>query len=91
MKGLNAIRSKLWWNAAGTRALKTAAQTAIAGLAAISAGATGVIPWEIDWQAIGGMVGMAALVSLLMSLAGIPEVDESEILAEVEKEFQKGE
>jgi len=89
MKGLNAIRNKVWWNAAGTRAVKTAAQTAIAGLAAISASATGAIPWEIDWSAIGGIVGMAAIVSLLMSLAGIPEVDEAEILFEVEKEFEE--
>lgn len=68
MKGLNCLTSKAWWNAAITRALKTAAQTAVASIT------VGTL-WDIEWYALGGLVLIAALLSLLTSLAGIPEVD----------------
>jgi hypothetical protein len=69
MKGLKCLASKSWWNAAGTRALKTACQAAIAAVAVNTI-------WELDLRSIGGVVILAAVVSLLTSLAGIPEVPE---------------
>ena len=58
-----------WARAAAVRALKTAAQTAVALL---GAGAVDVL--TLDWQALASVSAGAALVSLLTSLAGLPEV-----------------
>lgn len=55
------------------RALKTAAQTAVA---LIGTGAVGFT--DLDWVRIASVSGVAALVSLLTSLAGIPEVSDGE-------------
>ncbi|WP_338070596.1 holin [Bifidobacterium callimiconis] len=60
----------LWARAAGLRAVKTAAQAA---LAVIGTGAVGIL--TVDWANIGSVAVMAAIVSLLTSIAGIPEVD----------------
>jgi hypothetical protein len=62
------MKSKKWWDAAGTRAMKTACQTAVAGIAVNTV-------WELDIKAIAGVVILAAVISLLTSLGGIPEVD----------------
>lgn len=59
-----------WAKAAGIRAGKTFAQTAI-GL--IPAGLTIA---QVDWKVVVGSAALAALVSLLTSVAGIPEVTE---------------
>jgi hypothetical protein len=69
MKGLKCLTSAKWWNAAGTRALKTACQTAVAAIAVNTI-------WELDLHAVIGVVVLAAAVSLLTSLAGIPEAPE---------------
>ena len=58
-----------WLKAAGIRALKTAAQTAVALL---SAGATGML--DIDWLSVGSISLLAAIVSALTSLAGLPQL-----------------
>ena len=59
-----------WIKAVGVRMLKTAAQTAVAMIPlAISI-------TEVDWLSVASCCAMAALVSLLMSLKGLPEVDE---------------
>ncbi|MDR0884729.1 MAG: holin [Oscillospiraceae bacterium] len=71
MKGIKCITNKEWWIAALTRALKTVAQVGLGALA------TDTI-WGVDWKAVGGIVVMAGLLSLLTSLAGIPEINESE-------------
>ncbi|MBN1321408.1 MAG: hypothetical protein JXA87_11295 [Thermoleophilia bacterium] len=63
------ITSKLWWHAAGIRALKTFAQTAIATI-----GAAALIT-DINWIAVVSASALAAVLSLLTSLAGLPEVD----------------
>ncbi len=55
------------------RALKAAAQTAVA---LIGTGAVGFT--DLDWVRIASVSGVAALVSLLTSLAGIPEVSDGE-------------
>lgn len=57
-----------WLKAAGIRAIKTAAQTAIGVI-----GATAVFN-EVDWYVVGGTVLLATITSLLTSLAGLPEV-----------------
>ena len=63
------IFTKHWWRAALIRALKTVAQAAV-GL--IPAAVTIV---EVDWRTVGGCALLAGLVSLLTSLAGLPEVE----------------
>ena len=61
---------KAWFKAAGIRALKTVCQTAIAMIP------VGVSITDIGWYALGGTAILAGLVSLLTSLAGIPECDD---------------
>lgn len=62
-----------WFKAAGIRAVKTFAQTAIAMIPA------GITIEQVDWKVVVGSAALAALVSLLTSVAGIPEVqDETE-------------
>lgn len=62
--------SKKWWKAAGIRALKTVAQTAVS---MITVGATLT---EVDWITVGSVSLVAGILSLLTSLAGLPEVKE---------------
>lgn len=64
------ITSKKWWKAAGIRALKTVAQTAIATIG------TSAIMSEVNWLAVGSASLLAGILSLLTSLAGLPEVEE---------------
>lgn len=64
------IFTKKWWRAALIRALKTVAQAAV-GL--IPAAVTIV---EVDWLTVAGAAALAGAVSLLTSLAGLPEVEE---------------
>lgn len=59
-----------WMKAAGIRALKTVAQTAVALIPAA------VTITEVDWIMVAGTAALAGLVSLLTSLAGLPEVKE---------------
>lgn len=63
--------SVLWWKAAGIRAVKTFAQCAVATISAQAAiGVEGV-----SWLAVGSASLLAAILSLLTSLAGLPEVE----------------
>lgn len=59
---------KLWAKAAGIRAMKTMAQTAVAMLP-VAATIT-----EVDWLAVLGTAALAGVTSLVTSLAGLPEV-----------------
>ena len=59
-----------WIKAAGVRALKTVAQTAVALIGTNAIGIT-----EVDWIGVASGAALAGVVSLLTSLAGIPEVD----------------
>lgn len=61
--------TKAWFKAAGVRAIKTAAQTA--GAIAV----TGTVMSDVDWVMVLSAAALAALLSILTSLAGIPEVD----------------
>lgn len=58
-----------WMKAALIRAIKTVAQTAVGML---SGSAVGVL--EADWVAVASVSAMAGVVSILTSLAGLPEV-----------------
>jgi len=59
---------KEWIRAAGIRALKTVAQTAIATI-----GTSAVIS-EVNWVIVVSASALAGLLSLLTSLAGLPEL-----------------
>lgn len=61
---------KLWCKAAVIRALKTVAQSAVA---LIGTGAVGII--DVNWLTIASVAGLAGVVSILTSIAGLPEVD----------------
>lgn len=61
--------NKNWWKAAGIRAIKTIAQTAIATI-----GTTAVME-SVNWLVVGSASFLAGVLSLLTSLAGLPEVD----------------
>lgn len=58
---------KKWWKAAAIRALKTIAQTAIASIG------TAAVLSEVNWLMVGSASVLAGILSLLTSLAGIPE------------------
>ena len=59
-----------WWKAAGVRAVKTVAQTAIATI-----GASAVLS-DVNWIAVISASILAGVLSLLTSVAGLPEVEE---------------
>ena len=63
------IFTKEWFAAAGIRALKTAAQTAVASI-----GVTAMIH-EVDWLVVGSTAALAGVLSLMTSVAGLPELE----------------
>lgn len=69
MKAIQNLKSPDWWLAAGVRALRTAAQSAISSI-----GATKLF-YEVDWRIVGGAVAMSTIISILMSIAGLPETE----------------
>ena len=70
---------KSWLKAAGMRALKTVAQTAIAAIGSAA------IFSEVNWLAVASSAVLAGILSLLTSVAGLPEVPvPSELLCEEE-------
>lgn len=64
--------TKLWWKAAGIRAIKTIAQTAVATIG-VSAAMS-----DVDWMLVGSASLLAGILSMLTSVAGLPEVDMAE-------------
>lgn len=60
-----------WIKAAGIRAIKTVAQTAVATI-----GTTAVMN-EVDWLMVGSASLLAGVLSLLTSIAGLPELKET--------------
>jgi len=63
------ITKKEWWKAAGIRAIRTVAQTAAAMIG------TAALLSEVNWIAVASASALAGILSLLMSLGGIPEVE----------------
>ena len=61
--------SKEWWKAAGIRAIKTVAQTAVATIG-VSATMT-----DVDWLLVGSASLLSGILSLLTSVAGLPGVN----------------
>lgn len=64
------MKKTTWFKAAGIRALKTLAQTAVATIG------TAVVLSEVNWVAVASASVLAAILSILTSVAGLPEVEE---------------
>jgi len=60
---------KAWWKAAGTRAIKTMAETSIATI-----GAAAVLS-EVEWPVVLSATVLSGVLSLLVSIKGLPEVE----------------
>ena len=65
----NVINTK-WWKAAAVRAIKTMAQSAIGAI-----GAAALIS-DVNWIVVLSTAGLSGVISLLTSIAGLPEVEE---------------
>ena len=67
------MKNKTYWinlaKAAGIRAIKTVAQTAVATIG------TSAALGEVNWIIVGSSAALAGVVSLLTSVAGLPEVE----------------
>lgn len=68
---------KEWARAAAVRAVKTAAQTAVGVIGAAA------VMGEVQWAMVGSAAALAAVVSLLTSVAGMPEVDGGASVAKI--------
>ena len=69
---LSKVVTKEWIEAAGIRAIKTVAQTAIATIG------TGAVLNDVDWVMVASASAVAGILSLLTSVAGLPELKEKE-------------
>lgn len=61
--------TKNWLKAAGIRAIKTVAQTAIATIG------TSAVMGDVNWVMVGSAALLAGILSLLTSVAGLPELE----------------
>lgn len=64
------LKAKNWWKAAGVRAIKTVAQTAVATIG------TAAVMSAVDWKMAVSASVLAGVISLLTSVAGLPECKE---------------
>ena len=62
--------TKKWWKAAGIRAIKTFCQTAVSMLT------IGQAVLDVNWLNVLSVSAVASVVSLLTSIAGLPEVED---------------
>lgn len=69
---MNKLLSKEWWQAAGTRAIKTFAQTFVGSIA------VGMAISDINWLTVASVAAVSAVLSLCTSIAGLPEIEEKE-------------
>lgn len=63
-------KAKKWIKAAGVRAVKTVAQTAVATIG------TAIALGSVDWVMVASASTLAGILSILTSVAGLPEVEE---------------
>lgn len=63
---------KKWFKAAGIRAVKTMAQTALSLIS------VGTVMSDIDWMVVGSASLVAGVYSMLTSVAGLPELKEGD-------------
>lgn len=63
------VFTKEWFHAAGIRAIKTVAQTAVATIG------TAAVLGEVNWIMVASASALAGVLSLLTSVAGLPEVE----------------
>ena len=63
-------KAKVWWKAALIRAVKTVAQTAVATI-----GSSALLT-SVDWRVVLSASALAGVLSILTSIAGLPEVKE---------------
>ena len=61
---------KEWFKCAGIRAIKTVAQTAVATIG------TAIAMGDVNWVLLGSASALAGILSLLTSIAGLPEIQE---------------
>ncbi len=73
---------KRWLAAAGVRAIKTVAQTAIAVIG------TSYALKDVDWALVGSAALLAGILSLLTSVAGLPEVEQAEELDNLNEDMK---
>ena len=66
---------KEWFKCAGIRAIKTVAQTAVATIG------TAVAMGDVNWVLVGSASALAGVLSLLTSVAGLPEVNNEKELS----------
>ena len=59
-----------WIKAAGRRAVKTVAQTAVATVG------TAAVMGEVNWAMVGSAAALSGVLSLLTSIAGLPELEQ---------------
>ena len=65
-------KTKLWIKSAGVRAIKTVAQTAIATIG------TSAAMGDVNWVMVGSASLLSGILSILTSVAGLPEVDKND-------------